>query len=107
MGRIKATIRMHRRVRVLPFHSRPMPRAARTGKKTGLPLKSGMSQSKNGLTSDRLTKKNRCVSRVCSQCIDASVDGNWKLEIGFVFYARPHPDPLPRGEGIAIARFCI
>jgi hypothetical protein len=45
-----------------------------------LPLKTGMSQSKNGLASDRLTKKNRFVSSVCSQCIAGSVAGNAELK---------------------------
>jgi hypothetical protein len=34
------------------------------------------------------------------------IDGIMAL-MEFVFYARPHPDLLPRGEGTAIERFLV
>src|ERR1035441_7002349 len=79
-GRIKSSSRTQSRRRVPPFHSNPTTSKIRTGMKKALPLKTGMSQSKKGLTSDRLTKKNRLVSSACSQCIAASVAGTGKLE---------------------------
>ena len=79
-GRIKSSSRTQSRKRVPPFHSNPTTSKIRTGMKKALPLKTGMSQSKKGLTSDRLTKKNRLVSSACSQCIAASVAGTGKLE---------------------------
>jgi hypothetical protein len=47
-----------------------------------LPLKTGMSRSKNGLLNDRLTKWNSAASMDCSQCIADNVAGNGELENG-------------------------
>jgi hypothetical protein len=40
----------------------------------------GISQSKTGLTSDRLTKRNKLVSSVCSQCIGVNVAESGRLK---------------------------
>jgi len=46
-----------------------------------LPLSTGMSQSKHGLTSERLPKRNRFVSSVCSQCMAGKLAETAGLEI--------------------------
>src|ERR1039457_7101546 len=78
--RVNPSISRQRRMRVPPFHSNPTTSKIRTGKKKALPLKTGMSQSKNGLTSDRVTKRNRPVSSACIQCIGDNVTESGKLK---------------------------
>src|SRR5208283_3168946 len=79
-GRMTSNSRTQSRRRTLPFQSNPTPSSNRTGKKTALPLKTGMSQSKKGLTSDWLMKSNSLASSVCSQCIADTVAESGKLK---------------------------
>ncbi len=78
------------RARALPQQNAPMPSATATGMNHGFQLKTGMSQSKTGLTSDRLTNKNRLVSSVCSQSIGGSVTRGGMKQNHF----RRRPDPI-------------
>src|SRR5450631_1686247 len=81
---MSGSINMQMRARDLPKTKKTMPARIATARKPflnpPLPLKTGISQSKNGLTSERLTNRNRFVSSVCSQCIGGSVAGTAELK---------------------------
>jgi len=84
------------------FPEAPGAEEEQQGKEQGVALKTGISQSKNGLLNDWLIKRNRLVSSVCSQCIGCQCSGkreNWKTECAW--FSSPSDGRGVSGEGMS------